>query len=94
MSGWEYRSVTVYYEQMKAPGSRDKVWWWNATIDGTHLLGLGDIMNAYGAHGWEAVSAIPTEWQDPGGAVAYGPQHIRAVTLVFKRPLKSSETDS
>jgi len=87
---WEYNELTAVYEHKKAPGSREKLWWWSGTVDGVEIFGTKQLLNAMGAYGWELVSSVPIEWQDPGGAVMYGPAHIGTVTYIFKRPVATS----
>lgn len=61
MSVWEYASAHIVYEWTKEPGSRDKYWWWHASVNGTDTFGMGKILNAWGAKGWELISVIPTQ---------------------------------
>ena len=86
MTVWRYNSLYIKYELRKAPGSREKLWTWVSTVDGTELLGLGAILDGMGAYGWELVSTFPTWWQDKGGGVYGGAMNIEAVTAIFKRP--------
>ena len=76
MERWEHRTVLI---------PRDAAGWFIEYADGTRLEGLDQILDEYGAKGWELVTLLPQTYHTAAGH--YGPFDVTAYRAVFKRPL-------
>ena len=80
MDKWEYLSILLYldYEDVKRP------FWYHPLESGEKLTGVAEILNVYGALGWELVSKMPEIWETLEGGSTYT---VTTMSATFKRRL-------
>jgi hypothetical protein len=77
---WEHRTVLI---------NRGASGWLIEYADGTRLEGLDQVLDEYGAKGWELVTLIPQTYATAAGQ--FGPFDVSAYRAVFKRRLSAPE---
>ena len=80
MERWEHRTVLI---------QRDAGGWAIEFADGSRLEGLDQVLDEYGAKGWELVTLIPQSYVTAAGQ--FGPFDASAYRAVFKRRAAAAE---
>ena len=83
MDRWEHRTVLI---------QRDSTGWAIEYADGTRVEGIDQILDEYGAKGWELVTFAPQTYLTNAGQ--FGPFDASAYRAVFKRRLAAPEAAS
>ncbi len=81
---WEYRALQVFYDQVDASGQTA----WDYVIDfsdGSTLVGLNAILNAFARKGWELVNVFPS-YSAPLSAP--GESFAMELRIILKRRLR------
>ena len=74
MDQWEHRTILI----RRTGGT-----WSIEFADGQSIEGIDQVLDEYGAKGWELVSFLPQAWAT--GAGQFGPYEFEAYRAVFKR---------
>ena len=86
MGKWEYNTAYIYSDEFKdAKGKKYKEWVCNLG-DGKRIEGMYQILNYFGANGWELVNLV-TEWSS-GTSFQYGGAQTGGYRAVFKKKLQ------
>ncbi len=85
MKKWEYLTSYFFWHEWRDGGRKRKDWVIEQE-DGTHLVGMDNILNHFGSQGWELVNLVQETAR--GKITHWASAEVKGFRAIFKRCLE------